>query len=80
MAEMSDVDPSLKMKCLDLSKALVNKGTFTFFLTIGSTFNLYLDTRGKEELPTTLARKKSSHSTLRSNNRRKEQYLSAPLT
>ena len=76
MAAVSDVDPSLKSKCLELCQALVDKGTpFTFSLTIGSTFTLSLDTMGKEKSPTPLARKKPSPSTLRRNARRKEQFL-----
>ena len=76
MTPDGEVDPSLRFKFLDLCQALVDKGTpFTFSLTIGSTFTLSLDTRGKEEVPTILARKKPSPSTLRRNARRKELFL-----
>ena len=65
----------VKSKYMDLCQALVDKGNpFTFSLTIGSTFSLSLDTRGKEESPIPLARRKPSPSTLRRNARRKEQF------
>ena len=76
MTPDGEVDPSLRFKCLELCQAQVDKGTpFTFSLTIGSTFTLSLDSRGKEEVPTILARKKPSPSTLRRNARRKELFL-----
>ena len=78
MTSVEEVDPSLRSKCLDLCQALVDKGTpFTFSLTIGSTFTLSLDTRGKESPmgPTALVRKKPSPATLRRNARRKEMFL-----
>ena len=76
MAAVVEVDQCVISKCLDLCQALENKGTpFTFSITIGSAFTLSLDTRGKEEPSTLLARKKTSPSTMRRNARRKEEYM-----
>lgn len=75
----SDSEAALGMKFLDVCQELTSKGIlFTCTLTIGSTINLSLDTRGKEkkeESTTPLARKKSSPSTSRRNARRKALYL-----
>ena len=75
----SDSEAALGMKFLDVCQELTKKGIlFTCTLTIGSTLNLSLDTRGKEkkeESTTPLARKKSSPSTSRRNARRKALYL-----
>ena len=75
----SDSEAALNMKFLEVCQELTSKGIpFTFTLTIGSTINLSLDTRGKEkkeESTTPLARKKTSPSTTRRNARRKALYL-----
>ena len=69
----------LDIKFLDGCQELTNKGIlFTCTLTIGSTLNLSLDTRGKEkkeESITPLARRKQSPSTLKRNALRKKTFL-----
>jgi len=66
----------LAYKCLEVCQALVAKGEpFKFSLSMGATLTFSLDTRGKEETPTPMARKKVSPSTMRRNARRKEAFL-----
>ena len=73
---MGGVDPTLASKCLDLCQALVGQAIpFTFSLTMGSTFSLSLDTRGKEVPPSSMLRKKRSPSAARRNTRSREQLL-----
>ena len=75
----SDSEAALSMKFLEVCQELTSKGIpFTCTLTIGSTINLSLDTKGKEmkeESTIPLARKKFSPSTTRRNARRKALYL-----
>ena len=75
----SDSEAALSMKFLEVCQELTSKGIpFTCTLTIGSTINLSLDTKGKEmkeESTIPLARKKFSTSTTRRNARRKALYL-----
>jgi predicted RNA-binding Zn-ribbon protein involved in translation (DUF1610 family) len=75
----SDSEAALGMKFLEVCQELTNKGIpFTCTLSIGSTLNLSLDTRGKEkkqESTSPLGRKKTSPSTTRRNARRKALYL-----
>ena len=75
----SESEASLGLKFLEVCQELTSKGIpFTCTLSINSNLNLTLDTRGKEkreESTTSLARKKSSPSTMRRNARRKALYL-----
>jgi len=81
MSAVSGVDPTLVTQCLDLCQALVSQGVaFNFSLTTNSdsTFTFSLDTRGckeKKESNKPLARKKTSPSTLRRNERRRKEFL-----
>ena len=69
-------DHPLSTKCLDLCQALTSQGkTFTFTLTIGSSFTFSLDTRVKDTPATTVTRKHVTPSTRRRNERRKEEFL-----
>ena len=71
---VSEEDAKLASQCLDLCQTLAGKSlTFSFSLTIGSSFSFSVDTRRKEALATT--RKKKSPSTLRRDARRREQFL-----
>ena len=67
-------DSSLATKCMDFCHALANQGKeFKFSITIGSTFTFSLDTReDKETLP---ARRKKSPSTLKRNDKRRQEFL-----
>ena len=69
----SDSEAALAVKFLEVCQKLTCKGIpFTFTLSIGSTINLSLDTRGKEkkeESTNPLARKKTSPSTTLSGER-----------
>ena len=71
-------EASLATRCLDFCQALDSqRSTFSFSLTLGSSFSFSLDTRGarKESLTNIMVRKKVSPSTLRRNERRKEDFL-----
>ena len=75
---VSKEDAKLASQCLDLCQTLVGKSvTFSFSLTIGSSFSFSLDTREKEAL--VLQRKKKTPSTLRRDARRREELLKKKL-
>ena len=75
---VSKEDAKLASQCLDLCQTLVGKSvTFSFSLTIGSSFSFSLDTRGKEVLAP--KRKKKTPSTLRRDARRREELLKKKL-
>ena len=79
---VSKEDAKLVSQCLDLCQTLVGKSvTFSFSLTIGSSFSFSVDTREKEALvPQTLSqRKKKTPSTLRRDARRREELLKKKL-
>ena len=68
--------PSLADKCLDLCQALTSQGKeFSLNITMDSSFTFSLDTRGKVNHSTTVARKKMSPSTQRRNAKRREEFL-----
>ena len=74
----SNSEAALAVKFLEVCQELTNKGIpFTCTLSISSTINLSLDTRGKEkkEESTTPLARKTSPSTKRRNARRKALYL-----
>jgi len=73
---MGGVDATSATKSLDLCQALIGQGqAFTFSLTYtGTSYTFSLDTRSKE-IPSPMARKKTSPSTLRRNARRREVFL-----
>ena len=74
---MSEGDPALVSQCLDFCQALASMGqTISFSLTIGSTFSFNLDTRRKTTSPGEKVnnKKKPSPSTLRRNQRRKQEF------
>ena len=80
MAAMSvgEEDAKLASQCLDLCQTLAGKSlTFSFSLTIGSSFSFSVDTRGKEVLVP--HRKKKTPSTLRRDARRREELLKKKL-
>ena len=72
---MAAVDSSLASQCMDFCQALVSQNkSFTFSLTIGSTFAFSLDT--KESLaPAAKAVKRKSPSAIRRNARRRAEFL-----
>jgi len=71
-------DSSLASKCLDLCQTLASQGqSFTFSVTIGSTFNFSMSTRSQES-PASNAKaemKKKSPSTRRRDARRRKEFL-----
>ena len=71
-------DSSLASKCLDLCQMLASQGqSFTFSVTIGSTFNFSMSTRSQES-PASNAKaevKKKSPSTRRRDARRRKEFL-----
>ena len=75
---VSEEDAKLASQCLDLCQTLAGKSlTFSFSLTIGSSFSFSVDTRGKEVLVP--QRKKKTPSTLRRDARRREELLKKKL-
>ena len=75
---VSEEDAKLASQCLDLCQTLAGKSlTFSFSLTIGSSFSFSMDTRGKEVLVP--HRKKKTPSTLRRDARRREELLKKKL-
>ena len=74
MAAVSEEDAKLASKCLEFCQTLADKSlTFSFSLTIGSSFSFSVDTRVKEVLAP--KRKKKTPSTLRRDARRREELL-----
>ena len=73
-AASSGDNSSLATKCMDFCHALASQGKeFKFSITIGATFTFSLDTReDKETLP---IRIKKSPSTLKSNAKRRQEFL-----
>ena len=75
---VSEEDAKLASQCLDLCQTLAGKSvTFSFSLTIGSSFSFSVDTRGTEALVP--QRKKKTPSTLRRDARRREELLKKKL-
>ena len=69
-------DNSLANKCMDLCQALQSQGrSFSFTLTIASSFTFSLDSKVEVTTAPNRAVKKVSPSTQRRNIRRKEQFL-----
>ena len=76
--QVIEEDAKLATKCLELCQMLAGKSlTFSFSLTIGSSFSFSVDTRGKEVLAS--PRKKKTPSTLRRDARRREELLKKKL-
>ena len=74
MAAVSEEDAKLASKCLEFCQTLADKSlTFSFSLTIGSSFSFSVDTREKEVLVP--QKKKKTPSTLRRDARRREELL-----
>ena len=72
---MGGVDHTLATKCLDLCQALISQGqAFTAWHGTVTSYTISLDTRSKE-IPSLTARKKTSPSILRRNERRREEFL-----
>ena len=73
-AASSGDNSSLATKCMDFCHALTSQGKeLKFSITIGATFTFSLDTReDKETLP---IRIKKSPSTLKSNAKRRQEFL-----
>ena len=77
-AMLSEEDAKLASQCLEFCQTLADKSlTFSFSLTIGSSFSFSVDTRGKEVLAS--PRKKKTPSTLRRDARRREELLKKKL-
>ena len=75
---LSEDDAKLASQCLEFCQTLADKSlTFSFSLTIGSSFSFSVDTRGKEVLAS--PRKKKTPSTLRRDARRREELLKKKL-
>ena len=75
---LSEEDAKLASQCLKFCQTLADKSlTFSFSLTIGSSFSFSMDTREKEVLAS--PRKKKSPSTLRRDARRREELLKKKL-
>ena len=75
---LSEEDAKLASQCLEFCQTLADKSlTFSFSLTIGSSFSFSVDTRGKEVLAS--PRKKKTPSTLRRDARRREELLKKKL-
>ena len=75
---LSEEDAKLASQCLEFCQTLADKSlTFSFSLTIGSSFSFSMDTRGKEVLAS--PRKRKSPSTLRRDARRREELLKKKL-
>ena len=71
---LSEDDAKLASQCLEFCQTLADKSlTFSFSLTIGSSFSFSVDTRGKEALAP--KRKKKTPSTLRRDARRREELM-----
>ena len=81
MSQLSVEDAKLASQCLDICQTLAGK-SLPFSFNIGPNFSFSVDTRGKEVL--TPQKKKKTHSTLRQDARRREEFLrkklSAPTT
>ena len=74
---LSGGDPALVTQCLDFCQALASMGrTISLSLTLGSIFSFNLDTRRKPTSPDekVMKKKKLSPSTLRRNQRRKQEF------
>ena len=75
---LSEEHSKLLSQCLEFCQTLADKSlTFSFSLTIGSSFSFSVDTRGKEVLAP--KRKKKTPSTLRRDARRREELLKKKL-
>ena len=75
---LSGEHAKLSSQCLEFCQTLADKSlTFSFSLTIGSSFSFSVDTREKEAL--VLQRKKKTPSTLRRDARRREELLKKKL-
>ena len=75
---LSGEHAKLSSQCLEFCQTLADKSlTFSFSLTIGSSFSFSVDTRGKEVLAP--KRKKKTPSTLRRDARRREELLKKKL-
>ena len=71
---LSEEHAKLSSQCLEFCQTLADKSlTFSFSLTIGSSFSFSVDTKGKEVLAP--KRKKKTPSTLRRDARRREELL-----
>ena len=74
---LSGGDPALVTQCLDFCQALASMGhNISLSLTLGSIFSFNLDTRKKPTSPDEIVKKKKklSPSTLRRNQRRKQEF------
>ena len=70
------VDSSLASRCMDFCQALASQNkSFTFSLTIGSTFAFSLDTKESCFPPAAKAVKRKSPSAIRRNTRRRAEFL-----
>ena len=75
-AAMGSGDPALVSKCLEFCQALTNKGqTFSFSLSIDSSFSFSLETRQTSAQDAVTRMKRASPSRLRRNQKRKEDFL-----
>ena len=73
---MASVDSSLASQCMDFCQALASQNkSFTFSLTIGSTFAFSLDTKESCFPPAAKAVKRKSPSAIRRNARRRAEFL-----
>ena len=69
-------DAKLVSQCLDFCQTLAGKSlTFSFSLTIGTSFSFSVDTMGNGALASKKKRKKPTPSTMRRNARRREEFL-----
>ena len=71
---------ALLSQCLDFCQTLAAKSlTFSFTLSLGNSFSLSLDSRGKEALAFKGKRKKKTPSALKRDARRREKFLNKKL-
>ena len=71
---LSEEVAKLASQCLEFCQTLADKSlTFSFSMTIGSSFSFSVDTRGKEVLAS--PKKKKTPSTLRRDARRRDEFL-----
>ena len=77
MAAMSDEeDAMLVSQCLDFCQMLAGKSlSFSFSLTLGTSFSFSVDTMGKGDMVPQKKKKKPTPSTQRRNARRREEFL-----
>ena len=78
MAAMSghEEDAMLVSQCLDFCQMLAGKSlSFSFSLTLGTSFSFSVDTMGKRDMVPQKKKKKPTPSTQRRNARRREEFL-----